>query len=233
MYNKNKIAATLAIMAMLGFLVMFAALGFAPVPPENKDFFNMGFIALIGFTSTAFGYYLGSSLGSAQKNELIARSTPGRSPDKGSGEGLASEAGFINLRCLVLFLVASLLLCASLLFTGCATTSATAPPTATDTPQVRAGKSLLAVQTSIVTAARATDGLCRAGTLKADICAQAKAAYQKTKPAYDLALDAYLLMSAGGGDPADFESALLRVQNMAANLLLIVDDSQTSKGGAK
>lgn len=132
-------------------------------------------------------------------------------------------AGFVRLP--LLFLVALVM---ATLVAGCATTGT---PAAKDTPLQTAGKSLLAVQTSIVTAARVTDNLCKAGTLNKATCAQAKIAYEKTKPAYDMAVDAYLIMSSGGGDPADFESALLRVQNMAANFLLIAD--QDAKGGAK
>ena len=65
------------------------------------------------------------------------------------------SAGFINLRCLVeLFLVGLTLM---ILLAGCATTSPTAAPTVKDSPQVLAGKSLLAVKSTIVTAATATD----------------------------------------------------------------------------
>jgi len=228
MYSKNKIAATLAIAAMLGFLTMFAVLGFAPVPPENKDFFNMGFIALIGFTSTAFGYYLGSSMGSAQKNDLLARSTPGLSP---GGEGL-SDAGFVRLP--LLFLLTAFACIIAL--TGCATTTPTAATstvaTVKDNPMALAGKSLLAVKTTIVVAATSVDALCQAGTIGTDKCAQAKAAYDLAKPAYDSAVDAYLLMSQGYGDPVAFGTALARVQGIADNLL-ILSGPMGPKGGAQ
>ncbi|MFZ2948215.1 MAG: hypothetical protein WA003_01905 [Desulfuromonadaceae bacterium] len=223
MNNKNAVAATLAITAMLGFLVMFSVLGFAPVPPENKDFFNMGFIALIGFVGTAFGYYLGSSLGSAQKNELL---TQGLSPDKdplgpkGSGEGL-STAGYVRLPLLFLLLAFA---CLIALTGGCATTGQSTAHV--DSPLQTAGKSLLAVKSGIVTAATATASLCQLGTIGAEKCTQAKNAYAAAKPAYDLALESYLLMSTGGGDPADFGPALLRVQNLAASLLLITGGAQ-------
>lgn len=141
-------------------------------------------------------------------------STPAASGDN-------SDAGFIRPSLLFLIALIAAFACVVTL-TGCATTSPTAPPSAKDSPQVLAGKSLLAVKSSILVAATATDNLCKAATMPVDQCLSAKIAYENTKPAYDMALDAYLFMSAGGGDPADFESAILRVKSLAANLLLTV-----------
>lgn len=129
--------------------------------------------------------------------------------------GSSDQAGFITIS--VSFLITVSLLFSLLLFAGCATTGT---PVAQDSPQVIAGKSLLAVKSTIVTAAQATDGLCKVGTLKPNICAQAKAAYKLAKPAYDTAVDAYLLM-VQGGDPAAFTDALQRVQGIAVNLTLL------------
>lgn len=129
-------------------------------------------------------------------------------------------AGFMRLRLLfagLLILSAMMLMC-----TGCASTPSTSqPPTATasDSPQVLAGKSLLAVKSTIVTAATATDALCKAGKIPADICSQAKTAYELAQPAYDAAVDSYLLMTSGGGDPGDFGRKLTTIQSLAANLL--------------
>lgn len=132
----------------------------------------------------------------------------------GPGSG---EAGFINLRCLAeLFLVAALIAALA----GCATTGGTSA-TSKDTPLQIAGKSLLTAQSAIVATANATNALCKTGVMPVDKCVQAKAAYEMSKPAYDTALDAYLLMSVQGGDPAAFGAALVRLQDIAANLLLI------------
>jgi len=216
MNKKNSVAATLAIAAMLGFLCTLAYLAVGTVPATNRDFFNMALVALIGFVGTAFGYYLGSSLGSAQKNDLIrsAAAVPAWPPPADQ-----SQAGYILLP--LLFLLAAFACIIAL--TGCAHTSATG---VTDTPLQTAGKSLLAVKSTIVTAATATDNLCKAGKLTPDTCAQAKAAYEIARPAYDMAVDAYLLYSTGG-DAADYTAALVRVQGIAQNLLLI------ASGGAK
>lgn len=134
--------------------------------------------------------------------------------------GPPAQAGFIRLPLLLAMAAVGLWLLA-----GCATTNPAAP-TPQDSPQVLAGKSLLAVKSTIVTAATATAALCRAGTLPADTCAQANTAYEQAKPAYDAAVDAYLLMTSQGGDTADFGAALTRVQSIAANLLKL-------SGGAK
>ena len=111
------------------------------------------------------------------------------------------------------------------LITGCATTSTPAVDMVTaskaDNPMALAGKSLLAVKSTIGTAATATDALCKAGKIGPDKCAQAKDAYNLAKPAYDSAVDAYLLMSQGYGDAAAFGAALGRVQTIAANLLAL------------
>lgn len=134
--------------------------------------------------------------------------TPGAS-------GGNSEGGYIRLSLLSLLLVFA----AIIALTGCATTSPTAPPSAKDSPQVLTGKSLLAVKSTIVVAATTVDTLCKNGTLKPDVCTQAKATYEQTKPAYDAAVDAYLLMTSVGGDSGDFSRSLVRVQVLAASLL--------------
>lgn len=126
------------------------------------------------------------------------------------------EGGFIRLQ----LLIVSLLIGGCLLFAGCASTRSTAV-TATDTPQAIAGKSLLAVKSTIVVAATSADLLCKSATLAPDKCSQIKTAYAAAQPAYDAAVDAYLLMTVQGGDSAAFGAALIRVQNLAANLLLL------------
>lgn len=114
----------------------------------------------------------------------------------------------------------------ALALSGCATTGNSAS-SGGDSPLILGGKSLLAVKGTIVSAAAATDALCDSGKLAAADCLAAKAAYQKAQPAYDAAVDAYLLLSTRGGDAADFGAALLRVQAIAQNLLLVTD------GGAR
>lgn len=128
------------------------------------------------------------------------------------GTTTASESGFVRLPLLAIMLLISLCCLA-----GCATTSP-ATPTQNDSPQVLAGKSLLAVKSTIVTAAAATDRMCTTGAMAADKCAMARTAYGQSRLAYDSAVDAYLLMIQGR-DPAAFAASLQRVQSLAANLL--------------
>lgn len=169
---------------------------------------------------------------------LILRGVTGQQIDWSAGAsgsetppGPPATAGFISLRLLLALSALAILL---MLLTGCATTTATGTATGSavdiiqpkDTPQIKAGKSLLAVKSTIVTASIATDGLCKSGKIPVETCAQAKAAYETAKPAYDAAVDAYLLMSSQGGDAATFEAALTRIQGIANNMLILA-------GGAK
>lgn len=142
--------------------------------------------------------------------------TPAKPVDGGT-------AGFVQIP--LLFMILSLFALGA-----CATTAPVIPPATTapgaaatvkDNTLAMAGKSLLAVKSTIVTAATATDAFCKAGKIGPDKCAQAKAAYELAKPAYDSAVDAYLLMTQGYGDAAAFGSALGRVQAIADNLLTL------------
>lgn len=66
------VAAILSITALLSVIAAVGVLMFYNVPPDNKDLVNIGIMALVGYTGTAFGFYLGSSMGSARKNEIMA-----------------------------------------------------------------------------------------------------------------------------------------------------------------
>lgn len=214
MKQKGYITATLAILAMLGFLAVMAVLVTHEIPISNRDFFNTGLIALVGFVSTAFGYYLGSSFGSARKTNLLA--PPPGSAGMGEHDRLG-EAGFARFS-LLMVLLAVAFLAIMCTINGCSTMKK-------EPPQVTAGKALLATKQTIVTAATVTDSLCRAGKLAPDKCADAYRAYQEAKRGYDAAVDAYLLMQVGG-DPAEATAAVRRVEAIANNLLYL-------NGGAK
>lgn len=127
------------------------------------------------------------------------------------------DAGYIRMPAVWFLCVA---FAAIVALTGCATTNSNTPSSG-ETPLQIAGKSLLTVKSTIVVAATSADTLCKNGALSVDKCTQAKRAYETVKPAYDATVDAYLLMSSQGGDPAAFGAALIRVQSLAANFLLI------------
>lgn len=203
MNSKNVVAATLAIMAMLGFLVIFAVLGFGAVPTENKDFFNMGFIALIGFVGTSFGYYLGSSIGSARKTELKAlEDAPPSAPlDK-------STAGFIQIP--LLFMLLSLLAVGCLVI-GCAGNKTATPATtisSTEQAQLSASKTLYAIEVTLHLTRSAADASYTGGVLGA-------ADYNKIVPVYNQALASAktarrvlkAIIAAGGAPDASAEYA--------------------------
>jgi len=180
--SKNGIAATLALSAFFGFLAVFFFLGAFEIKTANKDLFNQGFIALINFASIAVGYYLGSSFGSARKNDLLSPVAAGATII--AGEALkpyspaGDEKGFVRPG--LLAVLAGLAL--GLAMTACATMK-------TDPPEVVAGKSLLAMKATIITAATAGDEMCRQRSIAPAVCMALANYYQKAQPAYDLAAD--------------------------------------------
>ncbi len=201
----------LGLIVVCFFFTTLIMLFFVQIPAQNTDLVKTFGVALISSASMIVGYYFGSSDGSARKTEImgvspVASTSPTPVTGNQSGFIRLSLASFMSLTAL------AILLCLS----GCATTSAT--PATGDTPQILAGKSLLAVKATIVSAATATDGLCKTATLKSDTCAQAKTAYEKSRLAYDAAIDAYVLMVQGSGDAQTFTTSLQQAQSLAANL---------------
>lgn len=69
--DKGKMAGVLAMMALLGFMGAFAFMLTNQIPAENKDLVNIALMALVGFTGTGIGFFLGSSEGSQKKDETI------------------------------------------------------------------------------------------------------------------------------------------------------------------
>lgn len=177
--RKGLVAAFLAGSAMTGFLGVLAWLAIGTVPEGNRDFFNMGLVALIGFVSTAFGFYLGSSEGSARKNDLLAPPEPPRS----------GEAGFVRWGLVAALLGLSLIA----LLSGCAISS--------DQRAGLATKALLGTQAAVVGIAQAADDLCSAGTLHQGQCDQVRETYAQAALSYDLA--AGLLAAAIEADSPD------------------------------
>lgn len=79
--DKVTVGATLAGMALFGLLGTISALFFIKIPPENKDFLNIAIMTLVSCVSTGFGYFLGSSLGSAKKDELLLKNGKSEEPN--------------------------------------------------------------------------------------------------------------------------------------------------------
>ncbi|MGE4406060.1 hypothetical protein [Pseudomonas sp.] len=175
--NKRKgfMAGFLAATAMLGFLAVFAFLALQTVPEGNRDFFNMALVALIGLVGTAFGYYLGSSEGSARKNDLFLPEATPPAPPSGP------EAGFarVSLLWISMVLLGGTLLLTPMLF-GCSALQ-------TKSKDGLATQALLSAQAAVVGMAQAADQMCTQGTLTQSDCDQVAQIYEQAQVSYDLA----------------------------------------------
>lgn len=73
MKAKNIFQYVLGSLIVIGFFVLLIVLVYTQVPDQNKDLLNLVVGALIGSFATVVGYFYGSSLGSADKNQLLAK----------------------------------------------------------------------------------------------------------------------------------------------------------------
>lgn len=58
---------------VIGFFILLYLLLANSIPESNKDLLNIVVGALIGSFTSIVGYFYGSSLGSAEKNELLKK----------------------------------------------------------------------------------------------------------------------------------------------------------------
>ena len=70
-FEGGSINGWLSFMAVLGVFAVMAALTFVEIRPENKDLFNMGFGAMIGWATGGMHFFQGSSQGSKNKTEAM------------------------------------------------------------------------------------------------------------------------------------------------------------------
>ncbi len=71
MKGKNLFQYILGALIVMGFFVLMVVLVYVSVPDQNRDLLNLVVGALIGSFATVVGYFYGSSLGSADKNEML------------------------------------------------------------------------------------------------------------------------------------------------------------------
>lgn len=74
--DRGKMAGILALLALAGFMAVFASLLARAIPEDNKDLVNISLMALVGFTGTGIGFFLGSSDTNKKKDEVIAALIP-------------------------------------------------------------------------------------------------------------------------------------------------------------
>ena len=73
--NKNIVAGAISICSLLGFMAVMVVLLFVDIPPANENLFNMSLMALVAIVNQGVGFYVGSSVGSAKKDEVIQNLT--------------------------------------------------------------------------------------------------------------------------------------------------------------
>jgi drug/metabolite transporter (DMT)-like permease len=73
MKAKNIFQYSLGGLIVIGFFVLMYLLLAQAVPEQNKDILNIVVGALIGSFTSIVGYFYGSSLGSADKNDLLRK----------------------------------------------------------------------------------------------------------------------------------------------------------------
>lgn len=147
---------------------------------------------------------------------VILRAVTGESITWGSGQSDSNQAGYVRLPVLLLMLAIAL---SATLLSGCAGLR-------NNQDMATAGKALLTAKGTIVASAVTADRLCQVKALSADTCIRARDAYTTAKTAYDAAVDSYLLLQSGGGDPAAFAATLQRLESLAVNFAVLA-------GGAK
>lgn len=225
------IKSILALITLVFFFCCIVLLFFTSVPKDNLDLLKTFGLSLISALSFVIGYYFGSSDGSARKTELLTPPlTPG-APLTGLStlepkiNPPPADAGFIRIPFLSALLALSLLILLGLSACGTpGTVPVNANPIAGDTPVILAGKSLLAVKSTIVVAATSVDVACKNKIMSTQDCLQAKNAYKTAQAAYDAAVDAYLLYQAGSGNQEQFDRALANVSGLATSLLMLSGD---------
>lgn len=70
--KKELLTGFLAIVAVLGFLAALGMLVFGKeIPTTNREYFSLGFGALIGIATMIYNWFFGSSKSSAEKTALL------------------------------------------------------------------------------------------------------------------------------------------------------------------
>jgi hypothetical protein len=76
MEDKNRMGAVLALIYTIGFMACVGVLMFVQLPVANEKYFLIGFGSLSSLAALAVQHFLGSSVGSAKKDEMLLRATP-------------------------------------------------------------------------------------------------------------------------------------------------------------
>lgn len=218
----QSIKSWLAAIITIGFLAALFVLFQVPLPETSKDILLVLIGCLTGIVKDVYGYYFGSSEGSARKTELMSSEA-----DTATDTASDKTAGFARIRLLLplSFLLCLLLALASIY--GCASLKS-------DTPEAQAGKSLLAMKATIITAATAGDEMCHRKAIAPAVCMALADYYRKAQPAYDLTADSLRAVLLGK-DPDAWRN-YMRNQAMFRDIfddMLLLSSQYGLLGGAK
>jgi len=199
----------LGIITFIGFIVCIGLLFYVPPPSATRDIILVVIGTMVTLVKEVYGFYFGSSEGSARKTELMSGADLPLAPPliqgaaSGAPTAAVKEGGFVRLS--ILLILAALLIIG---LSACATT---------ETPQSIAVKTLLSTRQGIIAAATTADELCTQGVLRQADCDKALALYKQGQAAYLVASDAfqvYLDTGRSGG----YDLALARLRTLLLDL---------------
>jgi hypothetical protein len=213
---KSDIKPWLGLITFLGFIACIVLLFYVPPPSGTRDIILVVIGTLVVLVKDVYGFYFGSSEGSARKTELMSgadlpvapaliQSTVSLPPASAVKEG-----GFARLSILLI-----LVILLTVFISGCATT---------ETPQSIAAKSLLSTRQGIIAAATTADDLCTQGVMKQPDCDTGAKVYTEAQVIYNLASDAFLVYL-DTGKPDDFEAAMSRFKTLLLDLQKLTEAS--------
>jgi CDP-diglyceride synthetase len=80
MGNKNVVGAVLALLALAGLLAITGVFLFVKIPEDNQQLVNIALMAIVGNVGTAFGFFLGASIGTPKPLTPVSPAVPGPAP---------------------------------------------------------------------------------------------------------------------------------------------------------
>jgi flagellar basal body-associated protein FliL len=221
---KTDVKPWLGALTFIGFIACLLLLFYVPPPSGTRDIILIVIGTLVVLVKDVYGFYFGSSEGSARKTELMSGADLPIAPALIQGTtsipptSSVKEGGFARLSILVI-----LAILVTAFITGCATT---------ETPQSTAAKSLLGTRQGIIAVATTADELCTQGVMKQADCDTAAKVYTQAQVAYNLASDAFLVYL-DTGQPGGFEAVMSRLRTLLLDMQKLTGAASSAPTGGK